>query len=283
MISKSAKVDLHLHTNHSDGYHSPIEVVDKAIWRGIETIAITDHDDVSALPLAIDYGLSKGVEVLPGIELSVRYKGLDVHILAYCFDFKNNNLSRYLMVFKKQRFKRAQKIVERLGELDIHIEFEDVVKVAGSGTVGRPHIANLLLAKNLVGSFQEAFDKYLGDGKPANVEKYSIDLQSAISMIRSAGGICSIAHPGIQLQNSDILDLIKYGVQGIEVIHPRHSPEKVRQYRALVETYQLVETGGSDFHGGEKGENALGNYTITYQSVTEIKKRTNFENREINN
>ncbi len=279
MNSEATKVDLHLHTNHSDGYHSPVEVVDKAIWRGIETIAITDHDEVSALPLAIEYGSTNGIEVLPGIELSVRYKGLDVHILAYCFDYENEEFIKYINLFKKQRLKRAQQIVDKLTDLEVHIEFDEVLDIAGSGTVGRPHIANLLVAKKQVNNFQEAFDKYLGDGKPANVEKYSIDIQNAVSIIGRAGGICSIAHPGINLQNSDILDLIKFGVQGLEVIHPRHSQERVRQYRNVVEEYQLVETGGSDFHGGEKGENNLGNYTITYQSVNEIKRRTGFERK----
>lgn len=279
MIYDTTKVDLHLHTNHSDGYHSSVEVVDKAIWRGLEIIAITDHDEVSALPLAMEYGSAKGIEVLPGVELSVRYKGLDVHILAYCFDYENEELIKYLGLFKKQRLKRAKQIVNKLADLDVHIEFDEVLDISGSGTVGRPHIANLLVEKKWVSNFQEAFDKYLGDGKPANIEKYGIDIQSAVSIIGKAGGICSIAHPGINLQNSDILELIKFGVQGLEVIHPRHSQEKVRQYRNIVEEHQLVETGGSDFHGGEKGENALGNYTITYQSVNELKRRTSFEKK----
>ncbi len=271
MENQNGSADLHLHTNRSDGYYSPKELIDLLRPLGLRAIAIVDHDDISGLPQAIEYGARFGIEVISGVELSVDYENYDLHILAYCFDYANSKLVEHLKTVRIERLKRARKIVERLNKLGAPISFDAVLKKAGSGSVGRPHIASVLLDEGHVYSFQDAFNRYLGDGKPANIEKYRLDIQTTINLVRDAGGICSIAHPGQSLTQDDLLFLIKAGVEGIEVIHPKHSDEQVRNYRALAQSYGLVETGGSDFHGGKRGDDVLGRYTISYAAVEKIK------------
>ena len=272
MTIHSASADLHIHTTYSDGYHSPQEIIEKAKNLGLRAIAITDHDNVMAIRKAKEFGKSAGVEVLSGIELSVSYKNYDLHLLGYCFDETNADLVSSLKLFNEERTKRAEKIVQKLAKLGMPISFNAVLEKAGHGTVGRPHIANVLIEDQFVYSFQEAFNRYLGTGKPANVDKYNLKIDDAIRLIKKAGGICSVAHPGIQLQNDDLIQLIKNGVQGIEVVHPKHSQEATQYYRKLVEENNLLETGGSDFHGGHNGNESLGKYNIPYSDVIKMKE-----------
>jgi predicted metal-dependent phosphoesterase TrpH len=138
--------------------------------------------------------------------------------------------------------------------------------------VGRPHIANVLVDEGYVYSFQDAFNRFLGDGKPASIEKPKIEIQRAVSLIKAAGGVCSIAHPGLMLNDSDLQLLIQAGTNAIEVVHPNHSAEQVRHYSQLARSNGLIETGGSDFHGGRKGEETLGKYKVPYEVVTQLKE-----------
>lgn len=278
MIYTNGSVDLHLHTNRSDGYYSPIELINKVIPLGLKAIAIVDHDEISAFPEAIRYGQSRGLEVLPGVELSVDFHQQDIHILGYCFDYENPTLVDYLNLFKNERIKRAEKIVQKLSDLGMPISFDAVLQKAGRGSIGRPHVANVLIEKGFVYSFQEAFNKYLGEGKPANVEKYKIDIHVAFELIESAGGVCSIAHPGLQLSDDDLMSLIKSGVQGIEVVHPKHDEEQTHYYSYVAQMNGLLETGGSDFHGGQKGEEALGKFRVPYDIVLRMKDLSSYYN-----
>lgn len=271
MSNLNGYADLHLHTNRSDGYNSPKELIDLVRRHELRAIAIVDHDDVSGVQEAMDYASSFGIDVISGVELSVSYLHYDLHILAYCFDHQNSQLVEHLKMVRIERLKRARKIVEKLNKLGMPISFDAVLKKAGSGSVGRPHVANVLLDEGYVYSFQDAFNRFLGDGKPANIDKYRLDIQTTISLVRDAGGICSIAHPGLQLGQDDLLFLIKAGVHGIEVVHPKHNEEEARNYRELAQAYGLVETGGSDFHGGKKGDDVLGKYTIPLAAVDKIR------------
>ncbi len=259
--------DLHLHTTFSDGYCSPREVIERVARIGLEAVAITDHDEISAIDEAVDCGRSLGVEVLSGVELSVIFRGKDVHMLAYCFDPEDPALIKELSVFRDSRLGRARAIVDKLDKLGMPISFEAVIRKAGHGSVGRPHIANVLLEDGFVYSFHEAFDKYIGNDKPAHVEKYQLDLFDALDLIRAAGGVCVVAHPAIQLSEQDLRDLIAAGVHGIEVVHPKHTPEEMEHYRELARENGLIATGGSDFHGGPKGDECLGRFTVPYSTV----------------
>ncbi len=272
----SGGADLHLHTTYSDGYCSPHELLERVAKIGLTAIAVTDHDEISAIPEATDLGRVKGIEVIPGVELSVNYQGQDTHLLAYCFDCENAEFLKHLSLFKNQRISRAKEIVDKLEMLGMPISFACVLKKAGEGTVGRPHIANVLLEDGFVYSFQEAFDKYLGNGKPAHVDKYKIDLTSAIKMVRAAGGVCVVAHPAIQLNHEELLQLIECGVDGIEVVHPRHTPEETECYKNLTRQHNLLATGGSDFHGIPRGGEVLGKFKVPYHVVEDIKARAGF-------
>jgi len=271
-MNSNPSADLHLHTNHSDGYYSPAEILEKAHGQGISALAIVDHDEISALGEAREHGERLGIEVLTGVELSVTFRNYDLHILGYCFDPRSSQLLEHLDLFRKERVSRARRMVEKLAEMGMPISFQAVMKKAGQGSVGRPHIANVLVEDGFVSSFQEAFNKYIGNNKPAYVDKYKIDAVTAFGMIKSAGGVSVVAHPGIQLNDDDLFELIKLGVEGIEVIHPKHNEERRAYYAEIAAANALLQTGGSDFHGGYKGDDSIGKYNIPYETVEELKK-----------
>ncbi len=276
MHETNGLVDLHLHTTRSDGHYTPQQLIDKVVPFGFRAIAISDHDEIGAIAEATSYAETKGLEVIPGVELSVKFRGRDIHILGYCFDPDHPALIHHLDLLRGERVKRARQIVAKLTDIGLEIPFEAVIEKAGSGSVGRPHIAFTLMDYGLVDSFKEAFETYIGDGKLANVEKFSMDISTALDLIKSAGGICSIAHPGLLLTTEDLMLLIKSGISGIEIVHPRHNEERMQFYRLLAENHGLLGTGGSDFHGGSKGEEALGKYTVPYAVVEQMKQKADF-------
>lgn len=280
MCNYNGYADLHLHTNRSDGHCSPRELIDKCVSHGLRAISIVDHDDISALNEAVEYGRQCGIEVIPGVELSVSFRMHDLHILGYAFDYRNAELVGYLDFFKKERVKRARTTVEKLAELGMPISFDAVLKEAGSGTVGRPHVAHVLLEEGYVHSFQEAFNRYLGDGKPGNVKKYKMEIDRALKLISQAGGVSSIAHPGLQLTHEDTLEIIKAGIDGIEVVHPRHNEEATSFFSNLASENGLLGTGGSDYHGSEKGDGVLGKYKVPYEAVTKLKEAASRQNHK---
>jgi hypothetical protein len=266
--------DLHVHTTRSDGYFSPREIVDKALAVGLKAIAISDHDEISGIDEAFTYGHTRGLEVIAAVELSVSYRNHDLHVLGYGFDYTRAELLNYIDLFKAERVRRAETIVRKLAGMGMPISFEAVLEKAGQGSIGRPHIANVLIEQKYVYSFEEAFNRYLGTGKPAYVDKYRFELEHAFDLIRKVGGVCAIAHPGIQLTNGDLNALIQQGVEALEVVHPKHDREQTLKYRELAEKHGLIQTGGSDFHGGSKGEESFGKYTVPMEIVAQIKSVT---------
>jgi predicted metal-dependent phosphoesterase TrpH len=268
------KADLHMHTTYSDGMLSPEELVERAKAAGLTTISITDHDNVGAVDDGTACGKTAGIEVIPGVELSASIEEQDIHILAYFFDHRNQNLLDYLAFFRIERVKRAERIVEKLNGLKVPLKFESVLEQAGTGSIGRPHIANALLEEGLTESYHEAFWKYLGFGKPAYEKKYQVSPQAAIELIASAGGLSFIAHPANMIEEKVLFELINAGVDGIEVIHPSHSPERVMHYSGIVNEYFLLASGGSDFHGGRKNDNEIfGKYYISEDHVETMRRR----------
>ena len=267
------KADLHLHTTYSDGALSTREVVERARRAGLTTISITDHDHTGAIEEASDVGKQLGVKVVSGVELSASVDGKDIHILGYFFDPTNHQLLEHLSYFRAERLKRAERIVEKLHALNLPLPFKVVLDQAGPGAVGRPHIANALLEQGLTGTYHEAFLKYLGDGKPAYEPKSLVSPREAIALIASAGGLSFIAHPGNLIEEKLLLGLINEGVDGIEVIHPSHSPERVAHYSGIVSEYYLLASGGSDFHGGKKNDSeALGKFHIPEKRVEMMRR-----------
>lgn len=272
-----SKADLHIHTNFSDGFYSPKEIVSMAKKRGLETISITDHDNVSALHEAIKYGEEIGIEVIPGVEISSDIKDKEIHILGYFIDIDSQELEHYLNFFREERLKRAIRIVNNLNSMGLPLRIEDVLEKSKNSAVGRPHIAQAMLEKKLISSYYEAFNKFIGNGGPAYEKKVHLSPQSAFKIINDAGGLSFIAHPGY-MEQSLLKELIDQGVDGIEVIHSSHSHDQVRFYRGIVNEYFLLESGGSDFHGGKREDEKNFGKFYTEQSVVEAMRKRLLKN-----
>jgi len=272
-MTANGKVDLHIHTNQSDGLLPPEKVVQLAARAGLRTISITDHDEIGALAVAITTGNQLGVEVIAGVELSVSHNGFDIHILGYLLDFHHPRLLEFLRYFQSERVRRVHRILEKLAAQGYAVPLETVLRNAGPGSIGRPHIADALVEAGHVSSYYEAFNRFIADGKPAFVPKVRISAAQAVAIIHEARGLACLAHPGQNLTESVILDVIKAGVDGIEIVHPKHSLSQRELYKQLAKTYNLLETGGSDFHGGRKEDEKLGDYVIEYEKVEKLKAR----------
>jgi hypothetical protein len=251
-------VDLHLHTTASDGVLSPSEIVRYAKSKGLQAIAITDHDTIEGCEEGLSEGERVGFEVIPGIEISAEHSPGSMHILGFFLDIRHSLLNERLEYLQKARAERNPKIIGKLNELGVAITYEEVLKASGGGQVGRPHFANVLIEKKYVRNFQEAFERFLKKGAPAYVEKVRFTSKEALHFINEAKGVAVLAHPNTLGMNgySDleklILRLVGEGLKGIEVYYPEHSAAEIGQYKALAQRCGLLSTGGTDYHGMEK-------------------------------
>jgi predicted metal-dependent phosphoesterase TrpH len=267
--------DLHMHSNASDGTNPPRKVVELSKAHGLSCIALTDHDTVEGLEEAIKASLEFGVEVIPGIEFNCYYKDQEVHILGYCINYKDKNFIEKIEEMKKLRNDRAKAIIKKLNELGIEITMKDVLEFAPEGFIGRPHIARAMVKKNYVRDVKEAFEKYIGVGGPAYVERYRITPIEAIGLILENGGVPVLAHPGLLLNDGIIEELVRAGLVGIEVFHSKHTKEDEKRYLKKASSYNLIITGGSDFHGVEvDGKDLLGTIKLDYKYVEILKSRS---------
>jgi len=278
-------VDLHIHTTASDGVMSPSEIVRYAKAKGLQAIAITDHDTIEGLEEGLLEGERIDFEVIPGIEISAEHSPGSMHLLGFFLDIHHPTLNERLGYLQKARAERNSKIVERLNRLGIELTYEDVLKASGGGQVGRPHFAQVLLEKKYVGSFQEAFERFLKKGAPAYVDKFRFTAKEAIHFINEARGVAVLAHPNTLNMNGYseletlILRLIEEGLKGIEVYYPEHSPLEVARYKTLAERYGLLMTGGTDYHGIEKNGLDIGvgrgSMRLSYSIVEGLKAARN--------
>ncbi len=268
-----SKVDLHSHTNYSDGFNSPKDLIDKARSKGIDILSITDHDNLAGIDEAVEYGKEVGVEIIAGVEISSDIMDREIHILGYFVEPGNPELERYLEFFRAERLKRADRIVNKLNTLGISLKLDDVLKISKNSAVGRPHIAQAMLERGFTNSYFEAFNKYIGNGCIAYEKKVHVSPRSAFKIISDSGGLSFIAHPGVMPENI-LKELIESGVDGIEVIHPSHNQQLVKFYRGIVNEYFLLESGGSDFHGGRReDENNLGKFFVAPSVVDAMRQR----------
>lgn len=275
---EDGSIDLHLHTTHSDGRSTPQQVVADAKCKGLRAIAITDHDTVSGISEMMAAANEAGIECLTGIEISVHAEEHgDFHLLGYGIDPNHSGLLSLLQHQKEARLHRFEQIVAQLHALGVNITVEQVHAIAGSSqSLGRPHIARAMLAAGDVASIDEAFERYLGRGKPAYIPKHTLSVHQAISAITQAGGVPVLAHPGVTRKDHCIPELIKLGVQGLEVFHSEHDAEDVRRYTRLVMKYGLIATGGSDCHGKkEHSEPLIGTVFVPYQLFSHLQARIN--------
>ncbi|MBN1302326.1 MAG: PHP domain-containing protein [Melioribacteraceae bacterium] len=266
------KIDLHMHTIYSDGAHSTEELLIRAQNLGLTTISITDHDSVYAIKEAVEIGKDIGIEVIPGVELSTDLEDKEVHLLGYFINIEDEELQKYLLFFREERVYRAKRMIKKLNSLGININIDDVMDIAQNSAIGRPHIALTLLKIGVVNDYYEAFHKYLRDNGPAYERKIHVSPQSALKLISDAGGLSFIAHPG-HLKESILMNMINAGVDGIEVVHPSHNQYQVKFYRGIVNHYCLLECGGSDYHGGAKGDDDnLGRFLLIPQRFEAMKQ-----------
>jgi 3',5'-nucleoside bisphosphate phosphatase len=268
-FSRHVSVDLHIHTTASDGTFTPEQVISHAHQLKLKAIAITDHDTVAGSKEALGSGVPPSLGFLTGVEISATpppfYPGSgSFHLLGYSIRLDDPNLNRTLEKLQQARKNRNPAIINRLNELGISITLDEVRKEAGVGQLGRPHIAQLMVKKGVVASINEAFDQFLGTGKPAYVDKQRVECFKAIEIIQDAGGVPVLAHPGLlDYQTENQLDeligkLKKAGIQGVEVYYSGHTPDQTRLYAALAQRHDLLMTGGSDFHGAIQPEIKMG-------------------------
>lgn len=251
------RIDLHSHTTASDGSLSPEELVQLAKQQGVVALAVTDHDSVASLPRAQAEGERLGIEIIPSIEISCLYEDVELHILGYFINAEDPRLEATLRQYLTSRDDRNPKIIERLRELGCDLTYEEVKTFAGSATIGRPHIAQVLLRKGYVNSVSDAFDRYLTDGGPAYVPRVLPTPKEAIGLIRQIGGIPVLAHPvytaRIQKPFDHVCAMLKgFGLMGIETIYSSHTQQQTDRFRSIAREHQLLVTGGSDFHGDSK-------------------------------
>ena len=266
-------VDLHAHTLASDGVLTPTELVEAAHRARLAALAVTDHDTVAALPEAAAAARPLGLRIVPGVEISAAQDGSSIHVLGYLFDADAPGWRDTLERFRDGRAERARAMVERLGEIGAPVELERVLQIAGDAPVGRPHIAEALLEAGHVDSFQGAFQKFIGVDRPGYVARPMPSPADAIHLIHSAGGVASLAHPGSTRRDDLISGMVAAGLDAIEVWHPRHDKRTRERYQALADEHDLVPTGGSDYHGGKRGDAQVGEQPVPLATLALLEER----------
>jgi len=257
-------IDLHAHTTASDGSCTPTELVRLAKSTGLRAVAVTDHDTVDGVHEAAGAGEAEGVEVVPGIEISVDYPQGEFHLLGYYVDFRNEAFRARIRYLQENRFNRNEVMLRKMREAGLEVSMEEVVEESGGGQIGRPHMARALLKKGYVSSVQDAFDRYLADGKPLHVPKVKLDPAEAIDLVHQAGGVAVVAHPKYmeypteQELAAELARLQGLGLDGLECYYSQHTEAETAQYLALARQFGFLVTGGSDFHGVSKPDVPLG-------------------------
>jgi predicted metal-dependent phosphoesterase TrpH len=254
MARRMSGIDLHTHSDESDGTFTPSEVARRAAELGLDVVALTDHDTTAGLEEAGEAAREVGVELVPGVEFSAEHEGTSIHVLCYWMDVSNEELQTELQRLRDDRFRRGEMMIEKLQALGFDISFERVRRIASGGNIVRPHVAQAMVEAGIVADEAEAFDRYIGDGGPAHVPKHALDPLDSVDLIGRAGGVCVLAHPGMWGDQTSVPDdliaaMVERGMVGLEVDHTDHTPEQRSTYRAMAERLGLVATGGSDCHG----------------------------------
>ena len=246
-------IDLHLHTTASDGTLDPAELVARARDAGVRTLSITDHDTMSGVPAAAEAASKLGLEFLPGIEITAVLDRRDVHLLGYFLDPSPRTLESFLLTQHDDRITRARAMSEKLEGLGVAIAIDPIVEsaVATGRSVARPLLARALVEAGHASSPQEAFDRWIGDSGPAYVPRTGLSPADVVRLVSRAGGVSSIAHPGLLNRDALVPSLAKAGLTAIEVYHPEHDSSAQSHYRQLSAKHELAISGGSDFHGDD--------------------------------
>jgi predicted metal-dependent phosphoesterase TrpH len=274
-----SKVDLHVHTTASDGVHTPEQVVEIAIRSGLQVMGLTDHDTTQGIPAALRAAHGSTLQVWPGVEISTDFNRGEVHLLGYFIDYTNEHLQSVLRTMRESRLERAFHMVQKLAQLNVPVDWPRVLELAahGNGTVGRPHIATAMLEKGYVSSIGEAFQRYIGRDGPAYVERVKLSSIEAIKLVDASGGLAVLAHP-LDSGNRDhgsppdldatLSRLAEVGLAGLEVFYPNYDKDSIQYLLSLARRWNLVPTGGSDYHG--RDSTAIGQINVPYESAQRL-------------
>jgi predicted metal-dependent phosphoesterase TrpH len=267
-VSNGMYADLHLHTNLSDGTFTPSQLIALAKKAGLDCISITDHDCVAAYLTDLP---KQDIEIVPGIELTADVNNTEVHLLGYFIDYEAGWFQDKLKEICSSRVERMKEMCAKLTRLGMKLDYEEVVNVSGHSCVGRLHLARLMVKKGYVFGTQEAFDKYIGDGRPCYASKFRLSPKEAIALILEIKGVPVLAHP-YSLANQDLIpEFVKSGLMGLEAIYPEHNPSQTKHYQRLSKEYGLLVTGGSDCHGEAKPQIRIGEIKIPYDLIEKLK------------
>lgn len=273
-------IDLHVHSTASDGTFTPTELVTEAERCGLSAFALTDHDTVDGVDEALTAGKQAGLEVIPGVELSTEYKGIEIHIVGLFINPSNESLLTELAKFRDNRDNRNLKMIERLQEEGFHITAEELYRKNPDTVVARPHIARYLVDSGQIKDMKTVFDKYIGDGCKCYVDRYKITPMQAVALIHQAGGLAILAHPCLyKMKRAELTgmieELVAAGLNGIEAVYSCNQGSDEKDFRAMAEKYHLLLSGGSDFHGANKPYIHLGtgkgNMTVPYDFLESMK------------
>ena len=264
--------DLHIHSTASDGKLTPADVVREAARRGLSFIALADHDSIDGIaPAQAAASAFPGLKVIPGVEISTDVAEGEVHILGYFIDCNDPEFNAALDRFKKSRLQRGQKMVAKLEKLGINIDWQRVMEIAGASTIGRPHIAQAMLEKGYITSFKQAFSEYLGHNRPAYVEREKMTPKEAVGLIIKAEGLPVLAHP-LTLPDAEAMtkELKAGGLVGLEAYYNGYTPEEISRLLTLARQHKLIVTGGSDYHGLDSTETAIGGADVPVEAVEQL-------------
>jgi predicted metal-dependent phosphoesterase TrpH len=275
--------DLHLHTQFSDGTFTPEELVLRAQNVGLSCIALTDHDTVEGCARAAAAAANVQMDFIPGAELTAEHADVEVHVLGYFLDTQNPVLLERLAKFQSDRQNRIHGMCAALNKLGVPIKAESVFALANCKSPGRPHVARTLVKENLIGSLDEAFDRFLKKGRPAWVPKTKMSALEAVELIHQSGGLAVMAHPGLNRSDDIIPALVEAGLDGIECFHTKHSTVMSERYLEIAEKYNLLVTGGSDCHGFSKKQPLIGTVKLPYEHVEKMRAVLQSRRSEIGN
>lgn len=270
------KADLHVHSSVSDGRYSPAEIIRKAVASGLKVIALTDHDTIDGIDEALSAARAfPDLIFIPGVEVSTDTSNGQVHVLGYFIEYTNQGFRDSLEKMRNSRLERAVKMVEKLDELGCNIKWERVREIAGEGSIGRPHIAQALLEKGYIANFKEAFSKYIGHDCPAYVEREKLTPAEAVQLVLAANGLPVLAHPlTVAEMETTIRELKANGLVGIETYYGEYSPKEVNILLDIAVKYDLIPTGGTDYHGiNNADEKNIGGVEIPEHYVRELINR----------
>jgi 3',5'-nucleoside bisphosphate phosphatase len=273
-IAAGYAIDLHTHSLRSDGALSPAELVKRASARGVKIQALSDHDTLAGVAEAVATGTSLGVRIIPATELNTESEWGDAHVLGYFIDPADSELEERLRWLRENRGTRIERMVEKLNALGYAVDLARVLQIAQGGALGRPHLAQALFEKGYVRTYDDAFDTLIAKDSPAYVARVGLDPFEAVALVRKHRGVPSLAHPGTVIGLDQLLPkMVAVGLAGIEAYYGEHSPEMTARCLELAREFDLVATGGSDFHGrGEHGTD-LGGVFVPPETIEHLESR----------